>query len=109
MMYNLFNKKIASELEVTPVTTNTDIEVELSSGDNFLQRQMVVRIKEEWKEEWKANSGQTEIQHRVEHILEEEIEGSLKYMSNIDYVELIKRSKQVIQRENIQERAGNCD
>jgi hypothetical protein len=87
MMYNLFNEKISSELEVTPVTTNTDIDVELSSGDDFLRRQMVLRRKEEWK----ANNGQTEIQQRVEQILEEEIEGYLKYISNIDYVELIKK------------------
>jgi hypothetical protein len=87
MMYDLFNEKIASELEEIPVTATTEIEVDVCNGDDFLRQQMLMRRKDEWK----SGNGHTEIQQRVEQILEEEIESYLKFISNIDYVDLIQR------------------
>jgi uncharacterized protein (DUF1697 family) len=43
-----------------------------------------------WYPIWKSGNGHTEIQQRVDQILEEEIESYLKFISIIDYDDLIQ-------------------
>jgi hypothetical protein len=88
MMMDMFYDKIAGDLQLPPAPEETTDQIITPAGEeNFLLLTMLQRQK---NAQGIRTNDNNDVKRRVEQILEEEIETYFKYISSIDYVELIK-------------------
>jgi hypothetical protein len=89
MLFNLFYDKISSTLQDTAARMEDKEPVKsltTPSGADFLIMQMVMRKKEEVDE---VASEQKEIADRVDQILKQEVDKYVKYILEVDCIDLI--------------------
>jgi hypothetical protein len=88
MMMHLFFDKIAGDLQLPPTTEETNNQIFTPTGEeNFL---LLTMLQQQKNAQGIRTNDNNDVKQRVEQILEEELETYFKYITSINYVELIK-------------------
>jgi hypothetical protein len=97
MMTDLFFKKIAGELEIPNTADNTTNAITTPTSERFLSTDNEATTKNEQGVRTNDNDN---VKQRVDLILEQELDRYFKYITSIDYVELIKSYPSKLCNEN---------